>query len=165
MRRRSPWAADTVDAFLAATAHSQLEAAWHLLAVIGLGVGEVLALRWADVDPTTGLIHVRHAVVGVPYAALAAPDWANGERVVDARPVLDVLDRHYRRQAAARTEWDVEYRDDGLVVCREDGRPLHPRDLHRAFGCADADTGLPGLRLSDLCRRRRRIESLVESRS
>lgn len=165
MSRRSPWTADAVDAFLAAAVHTRLEVAWHLLAAVGLRVGEILALRWADVDATTGLINVRHAVVGVPYAALAVPDSATGERVVDARPVLDVLDRHHRRQAAARTEWDAEYRDEGLVVCRADGRPLHPRNLHRAFGCAAADASLPGLRLSDLCRRSRRIESPVGSRS
>ncbi len=163
MRRRSLWGGDAVEAFLSTGAHSRLEIAWHLLAVAGLRVGEVLALRWADVDASTGLIHVRHAVVGVPYAALALPASASGERVVDAHPVFDALERHHRRQEAARSEWGAEYDDGGLVVCRADGRPIHPRDLHHAFTCSVREAGLPAIRLHDL-RRSWRLASPAKAR-
>lgn len=98
-------AASAVDAFPLAVSGFRLEVAWHLLAVAGLRVGEALALRWADVDATAGLIYVRHAVFGVPYAALAVPRSIAGSRVVEAGPVLDVLSRHHRRQEAGRSEW------------------------------------------------------------
>lgn len=154
-------AASAGDAFLLAASGSQLEVAWHLVAVAGLRVGEVLALRWADVDATAGLINVRHAVFGVPYAALAVPRAVTGERVVDGVPVLDVLSRHHRRQEARRSEWGADYHDESLVVCRADGRPLHPRDLHRAFELAVADAGLPAIGLSDLRDGRLRRNSLA----
>lgn len=164
MSRRSRWTAADVEAFLDATVDSQLEAAWHLIAFAGLRVGEVLALRWADIDAAAGLLRVRHAVVGVPYSALAVPGSIAGERVVDALPAIDVLVDHHERQEAIRSEWGSEHRDDSLVVCREGGRPLHSRELHRAFARLICDAGLPEIQLPDLRRSGRRAASRTEAR-
>lgn len=101
----------------------------------------------------------------VPYSALALPASTPRERVIDALHVLDVLDRHHRRQEVARSEWGSDYHDEGLVVCRVDGRPLHPRDLHRAFSQTIVDGGLPSLRLSDLRRSQRAARTNEQVRS
>lgn len=149
MRRSGAENGDAAEMFLASVEGTRLEVAWQLVA-LGLRVGEVLALRWADVDAATGRITVMRPVPGVPYSALAAPAFAPRERVVDGAAVLGLLDRHQRRQQAARSEWGSEYDDEGLVVCSENGRPLHPHDLHRAFSQAAIGAGLPVLRLSQL---------------
>lgn len=148
MRRAGP-SERAAGSFLASVTESRLEAAWHLLA-LGLRVGEVLALRWANIDPAAGLITVRYAVAGVPYSALAVPPANRGERVIDALPALGALDRLQRRQQIARSEWGAEYCDHGFVVCRADGHALHPRDLRHAFSQATAEVGLPRLGLRDL---------------
>jgi len=153
VRRRGAWTADELGAFLEASADTRLEAAWHLLADAGMRVGEVLAVRWADVDAENGRINVGDAVVGVPYSVLVAPLAAPGARVIAASPdLLDALRRHRRRQDAERSEWDCHFRDADLIVCREDGRPLHPRALHQAFRRRIAATGMPVIALADLCR-------------
>lgn len=155
MRRRELWDTDELDAFLAASTDTRVEAAWHLLADAGMRVGEVLALRWADVDTGTGRINVRNAVVGVSYAVLAAPPTGPSVRAITASPeVMGTLRRHRWRQDAERAEWGGYYRDGDLVVCREDGRALHPRVLHRAFRHRVAAAGLPDLGLADLRRSR-----------
>lgn len=159
------WTANELEAFLAVATNARLEAAWHLLATRGLRVREVLALQWTDVDSDAGRISVPNAVVGVPYTDLAVPCSSTASRALDARPVLDLLDRHHRRQEAERSEWGAFYRNADLVICCENGRPLHPRDLHRAFGQQVVTAGLRAIGLADLRRsgrcvaRRERVRS------
>ena len=57
-----PWAADEARQFLAASKSDPLHAAFVLLVLYGLRRGEVLGLRWADVDFDAGIIHIRQQV-------------------------------------------------------------------------------------------------------
>jgi integrase len=105
-----------------------------MAAFAGLRVGELLALRWADVDLERARIDVRNAVVGVPYSAIRPPSRWHRSRCLDIGPDLVALLREHRdRQHAERAEWGAHYRNRDLVVCRENGELLHPRSLSRAF--------------------------------
>lgn len=58
-----PWTAEQLRAFLAWSAEeSQLHAAWHVLAYTGMRRGELLALRWRDIDLDAGTISIRRSV-------------------------------------------------------------------------------------------------------
>lgn len=134
MRQHDPWTADELASFLAAARGGRLEAAWHLAVLAGLRAGELLALRWADVDLDRARLEVRDAVVGVPYTAIKPSPEACRARVVDIDPATALLLRMHRdRQQVARADWGNEYSSQDLVICREDGRPLHPRSLDRAL--------------------------------
>jgi integrase len=92
--------------------------------------GELLGLRWADVDLNEGRIAIRHTLVmadGKP--AMAEPKTAKGRRSLTLAPeVLDTLRAHRAQQAAERLSWGVDYTDSGLVITTR-GRPAPaPRD-------------------------------------
>lgn len=59
--RRSPlsWTIEEAGAFLAGTAQHRLYPAFVLLVFYGLRRGEVLGLRWRDVDFTNHQLHIR----------------------------------------------------------------------------------------------------------
>ena len=153
MSRLDDWAPHELGAFLAAVRGTRLQAAWHLAAAAGLRTGELLALRWADVDLDRARLDVRTAVVGVPYAAMKPPPTSSWSRTVKLDPLTHaILREHGSRQQAERSEWGSHYRDRGLVVCRENGEPLHPRSLCSAFARAVAESGLPPIGLSALRR-------------
>lgn len=134
MRRPSAWSADELASFLAEARGGRLEAAWMLAAVTDLRVGELLALRWRDVDLDRGELQVRHAVVGVPHEAIKQPTEARRIRTVRLDPLAALLLRMHRdQQRIARSEWSPDHRGEDLVICHEDGRPLHPRRLQAAF--------------------------------
>lgn len=137
--------------FLAATVNTRLEAAWHLVAFSGIRVREVLAVRWMNIDAQAGLISVESAVAGVPYAAIAVPPTIESTRRIEVDPALaSILEIHRERQQAERSEWGACYASKDLVICREDGWPLHPRNLDRACRHAAERAGLPPVGLPTL---------------
>ncbi len=152
MSRLDHWTPDELAAFLAEIRGTRLEAAWHLAAFGGLRTGELLALRWTDVDLDAARIDVRNAVVGVPYTAIKPPSTSRRVRAVDLHPgTVAILCEHRERQEAERSEWGSDYSDHDLVVCRESGEPLHPRSLSRALAqvaerAALRPIGLPAIR-------------------
>lgn len=69
-RRRElhPWTADETGRFLNASEGDRLHAAFVVMAMAGLRRGEVLGLRWADLDLDRATISVRRALVLVGHA-------------------------------------------------------------------------------------------------
>lgn len=63
-----PYAVDEVKAILAAAAEHPNRARWAIALALGLRQGEVLGLKWADVDLDKGLLHVRSTRVRPIYA-------------------------------------------------------------------------------------------------
>jgi integrase len=146
------WAAGEVGTFLASVREDRLYAAWLLLATLGLRRGELLGLRWPDVDLASGRIAIRHTLVMVDgKPAMAEPKTAKGRRSLTLAPqVLEALRVHRTHQAAERLSWGADYTDSGLVVTTEDGRPMHPESLSGLFVRQARRVGLPQIRLHDL---------------
>lgn len=151
MKPALPWTPVDADHFLTAAHGTRLETAWHLVVFGGLRVGELLALRWSAVDFDVPRLIVRDAVLGVPYSAIAPGPSSKRARWIDFDPDLaDQLARHLTRQQAERSEWGASYGDNCLVICSENGRPLHPRTLNMAFAAAIARSGVEPVPLSSI---------------
>jgi integrase len=146
------WTAAEVGAFLASVREDRLYAAWLLLATLGLRRGELLGLRWPDVDLTSGRIAIRNTLVMVDgKPAMAEPKTAKGRRSLTLAPqVLEAVRVHRAYQAAERLSWGADYTDSGLVVTTEDGRPMHPESLSSLFVRQAKRAGLSPIRLHDL---------------
>ena len=145
------WEADELAAFLRAVEGTRLEAAWRLAAMTGMRRGEVLGLRWSDVDLDSSRLAVRNAIVSVAYAVLESSPKSHQARVIDIDPATAALLRSHRdRQRQAREWFGHEYDDRGLVVCAQDGRPIHPQSFSQAFGRVLEQAGLRRIRLHDL---------------
>jgi len=151
-RRLKTWTADELRAFLTHVADDRLFAAWLLAATTGMRRGEVLGLRWRDVDLEHARVAIRQALVVVSYKLeWSEPKTARGRRSVALDPTtVDILRAHRVRQAAEKAAIGPAYRDEGLVFARPDGAPIHPESLSAAFERHSALVGLPRIRLHDL---------------
>ena len=61
-----PWSTAEASRFLAVTANHRLHALFAVGVALGLRKGELLALRWEDVDLDGGMLHVRQNVQRLP---------------------------------------------------------------------------------------------------
>ena len=119
---------------------SRLEAAWHLAAMTGMRRGEVLGLRWRDVDLDAARLSVRQTIVSVAYEVPISTPKTHQARVIDLDPAtVEQLRAHRERQQLEREEWGADYEDSDLVFCRENGAPLHPDSVHPDVRASDRE--------------------------
>jgi len=111
----------------------------------------VLGLRWRDVELDASRIAVQNAIVSVAYEVLESSPKSHQARVIDLDPeTTALLRRHSERQQRERIEVGADYNDRGLVICAEDGSPIHPQSFSQAFAKAGEGAGLRKIRLHDL---------------
>jgi integrase len=146
------WTAAELRAFLAHVQGDRLYALWLLAASTGMRRGEVLGLQWPDVDLARARVAVRRSLVTVGHQVVVSePKTAKGRRSVALDPATVTALKAWRKhQTAERLVWGPAWTDSGLVFTREHGRPLHPRDVTRAFTRHVLAAGLPIIRLHDL---------------
>lgn len=94
------WTAEELSLFLKSVDGHRLEAAWHLAAMTGMRRGEVLGLRWKDVDFRGARVSVHQAFVSVAYEVVASTPKTHQARVIDldAGTVRQLRTHWYRQQ-------------------------------------------------------------------
>ncbi len=149
----SVWTADELRTFLAAVDDSRLYAAWWLLGTAGLRRGEVLGLRWQDLNlDTRRLAVVRSLVQRGRELEFSEPKTKRGRRslALDERTVA-VLEAHRRRQLEERIALGLgRPAPDGLMFTDPLGEPVKPDSFSQMFDRRVDKLGLPRVRLHDL---------------
>ncbi len=146
------WSAGELRAFLEYVREDRYYAAWRLAATTGLRRGEVLGLRWRDVDLEAGRLAITQTLLAVAdKLSFSAPKTTKSRRSVALDPTtLAVLRDHRVAHVEERLRWGPVYQDADLVFCAEDGSPLHPDRFSKAFAKHAAAAGLPAIRFHDL---------------
>ena len=129
------WNAAQLQIFLGTVEQERLGRALVLSAHTGMRRGEVMGLRWSDVDLEARLIHVRQSATVVAYELrIADVKTSYGRRTIDVNgDVVDALRGWRRMQLEERLLVGNAYEDHDLVFARADGQPTHPELLSRAF--------------------------------
>ena len=146
------WTLGQLRRFLGAARTDRLWAAWLLMATTGLRRGEVLGLRWEDVDLDGARASIRQ-VLGSHGGSLviSEPKTAKSKRsiVLDSATVA-ALQLHKETQEEEQRLWGSAYQPSGLVFQREDGTPVRPDSFSRRFRLLAETAGVPSIRLHDV---------------
>jgi integrase len=148
-----PWTAAELGTFLTwAKDNSELYQSWYTLAMTGMRRGELLALRWDDIDLGSRQLHVRRAMQRVDgKLQVAEPKTSSSRRtVVLPRLAVRHLQEHKKRQDAERQALGEAWREHGLVFASSIGTPVEPRNVNRRWDELRRRAGLDWLRLHDL---------------
>lgn len=151
-RKMATWDTDQLRRFLGSVSEDRLYAAWRTAATTGMRRGELLGLRWRDLDLDAARASIVQTLIDGPTAPqLSEPKTDHGRRslALDGGTVA-VLRAHRKAQAAEKLALGPAYEDHELVFCREDGVPLWPRTFSRTFDRLVKGAELPRIRFHDL---------------
>jgi len=145
------WDAKQLKQFLEEISSHRLYPALYLLATTGMRRGEVLGLRWSDVDLDGHSISVTRALVIIAYEAqLSDVKTGQGRRTIDLEPkTIAVLRAWKKRQMKERMLTNVRPATD-LIFAHPDGSWINPDYFSQVFDRHLARSDLPRIRLHDL---------------
>jgi integrase len=151
----SPLSEDEARAFLetAKVSGDPFEALYVLAITTGLRRGELLGLRWDDVDLERGTLRVGRALVrGGGRHTVGETKTRRGRRQVNLTPrTVSALTAHRKRQLEERMRLSGLYEDHGLIFATGVGTPVNPEKLmKRSFKPLLKRAGLPEIRFHDL---------------
>jgi len=125
----------------------------RLALLTGMRRGELLGLRWADVDFDGGALAVQQTaqrIAGLGIVFRQPKTRLSRRSVAISSDAVALLRRHRRQQVETRLLAGAAYRDRDLVFATALGTPIEPGNLRRSWLGITRAAGLPGLRVHDL---------------
>ncbi len=151
VREMSPWELDETLDFLAAARKDPLYPAFVLAIALGLRRGELVGLRWENVDLEKREIRVRSQRQRVRGEAYEDDPKGRRRRQTLPLPGICVAPLRWQRmkQAEMRAKAGDTWQETGYVFTTRNGRPIEPRNVYRSFTRVAKDAGLRVIRLHD----------------
>ena len=131
----------------------RFEPLYVLAITTGLRRGELLGLRWEDVDLERGTLRVGRSLVREEGRhTVGETKTRRGRRQVNLTPrTVNALKAHRKRQLEERMRLAETYKDHGLVFSTSIGTPVNPENLvNRSFKPLLEKAGLPKIRFHNL---------------
>ncbi len=119
---------------------------WAFLMGSGLRIGELVALRWDNVDLDGRVVRVVEFSTYLGHDVVASTGKSRDAiRSIELdEGLVAILSLQRDQQANERLEV-VGYIESGFVFTKQTGGPYHPQQLSRSLGRTTAELGLPRL--------------------
>ena len=146
------WSEEQLHAFLDSMKDDRLFPLWRFFAMSGCRRGEVLGLRWEDVDMEQGRVTIRRALVPVNGKVhISEPKTKRGRRLIALdSATMATLKEQAARQLCEQSDWGEGWLDSGYVFTLETGAPLHPERVSALFRRLVRAAALPAIPLHGL---------------
>lgn len=147
----SPWSLNETLDFLTAAREDPLYAAFVLAIALGFRRGEIVGLRWENLDLEKREIRVRTQRQRVRGEAYEDDPKGRRRKQTLPLPALCVAPLRWQRlrQIAMREVGGAQWEETGYVFTTRSGRPIEPRNLYRSFTRVAKTAGIRVIRLHD----------------
>ena len=148
-----PLTPEQVKALLEAASGDRLEALYILAIATGLRQGELLALKWEDVELEDAVLRVRRTLARTGGKYTVGPPKTNRSRrsVGLTDGAVEALRAHLSHQFEEMERRGSLYQPGGLIFANEAGGIINPSNLrNRSFTRLLKGAGLPNIRFHDL---------------
>ena len=111
----------------------------------GLRIGETLGLRWENVNPKTGIVHIREGLVSLGgHAHRTTPKTPRSRRTMEVTgDALAILREQPGRIDEAREAQGEQYVDNDYIFPSLVGTPLLTDNMYRSMKSLCAASGVP----------------------
>jgi len=153
-----PLSVQQIRQFLIAAHGHRLEALFILALATGMRRGELLALKWQDLDLEQGTLQVRRILTRIP-SKLPGKGFEEAEPKTDKGRcsivlpsfTVEALKLHRLRQREVKLKAGPAWQDHAYVFCTSIGTHLNPtRDVLDVLKSLLGKAGLPDIRFHDL---------------
>ena len=144
--------ADQVRQLLICTSGVRNEALYHVAVSTGLRQGEILGLKWSDLDWEAASLQIQRQVQRAPGEGLklVEPKSAAGRRLIILGPsMLEKLLEHSKKQRSNSILVGEHWQEHDLIFPSTIGTPMDQKRLHTNFKRLLRRAGLPDIRFRD----------------
>jgi integrase len=148
----NPLNPDQAKAFLTAAQGDRYEALYVLAIHYGLRQGELLGLKWSDVDLEAGTLQVRRTMSESRVGRIEEqPKSGKGRHIELSQTTIEALKSHRERQQKEEKKGTEEYKDQGLIFATTVGTPTNSKNLYwRSFKSILECAELPNISFHEL---------------
>jgi integrase len=144
---------DQVRVFLSAAKGTRNEALFWIAVSTGLREGEILGLKWSDLDWKTKRLQVKRQLQRLKGEGLVLtePKSAAGKRlIILSSATLTVLQKHLNLQQEEKMFAGENWQENDLIFPSTLGTPLDPSNMSKDFKDTLKMARLPNIRFHDL---------------
>lgn len=151
-KKFSVWTLEETQRFIEIAQGHRFYIAFLLALTTGMRQGEILALRWSDIDLENGRIYIQRTVSHIgKKLTFAEPKSESGNRMITLpEEVTEALLEHKANQEREKELSENSYDDQDLVVSRINGNIVSQAFLRQHFTSLIKKAGLPYIRFHDL---------------
>lgn len=147
------WTLDEVNFFLNAAPNvprlTRCYIGFQLGLLMGLRQGEILGLRFSDIDFNNAVLYVRQTVTQKGLIKPGAKNVSSIRSISIPKILLEELKLHKGLIDWEKGRRKGEYQDNDLVLPTRDGKPMIPRNFRKEFYKLVDTLGLPPIRFHD----------------
>lgn len=147
------WSYESVHRFLETCKGDRHYIIFVLAIKTGMRRGEILGLKWADIDFENKTIDVKRSLAYIPKKGYVFTDLKNKSsrrKVPISDEVVSELLKHKKEQDKWKEQLQDAYEDNDFVVCTEFGKHQDPRNVLRVMKRMCKEAGVPIIRFHDL---------------